>query len=830
MLLLVFFGCEMDQLGKTRMRLAFVHIATPSVHDAQKNSKKKMANNNNNNNNHRSISSSSSSSSSSLDIVIVLTKTFSVLDRTESITRRITKQKEKRFDATTTTTIQKTQQQQRPCPRQQQQRRRWNIFLDINEIYTRRILINAFRKRLNDNKNDNDDDDNDDFCVTLGPGSGMEAISLPPCSFVSGKEEDSAADSAADETKHSCSSSSPSSLSSSSSSSSSSFLSWFQWAEYERIDWEAVLCGQHGASSYCVRKGLSRKAQLAYYTHRYICKYPTSILKNTLPQTIIIDTWPVWDCSSSYSSNSQDGLANVVIMASYTATTTTTTSHGGGGRGRPGGRLNQREILETCLESACQVMKQAEQDYQRAVTAAATTVRQRNGVVIDDDGDDDKKKNNNNNGTAPSTVQTPTPPLWILKGSTVNKGAGIYLIHVYEQLVDILWSEDSIREWYERAEREKKGKWGDDDDTQQNTHTLEFFSLTNLCVCFFFLCLSLSFFSPLQLLTLHQFTQICKTQIYIYTRIYIYVYLYIYISIHFRVLQRYIDPPLLLGGRKFHIRAYVLAVGALQVYMCRECLALCAGSPYYYDNDDNENNNNNDNHKEENRNKTTAHHNPNLWAHVTNTSYQALDPHFQSNKCILSWTVDDIVPLLSSSLSCSNLIDHVLEQMQNIIGELFRAYGNEFGVFSPLPDCFEHYGFDFIVSHCEYGRTTTKVYLLEVNPGPDFTQTGIHLSGIVERFLSATIDIVFGGGKSKTTTTTTNGSDSDSNSCTSSDKGKREEPVPCLPSNMVLVYDGANEPGGKSSSNGGRRGGGGGGGRDSIHMSLTSSSSSSTGM
>ncbi len=43
---------------------------------------------------------------------------------------------------------------------------------------------------------------------------------------------------------------------------------------------------------------------------------------------------------------------------------------------------------------------------------------------------------------------------------------------------------------------------------------------------------------------------------------------------------RYIERPLLVGGRKFHIRAYVLCVGSLSVYVFSEALALFAGQPY----------------------------------------------------------------------------------------------------------------------------------------------------------------------------------------------------------------------------------------------------------
>jgi len=66
----------------------------------------------------------------------------------------------------------------------------------------------------------------------------------------------------------------------------------------------------------------------------------------------------------------------------------------------------------------------------------------------------------------------------------------------------------------------------------------------------------------------------------------------------------------------------------------------------------------------------------------------------------------------------------VLNDMGDIVAELFRAYETEFGVFSPIDGCFEHYGLDFVIDvSCD--RWETK--LLEVNPGPDFKQTGQRL-------------------------------------------------------------------------------------------------------
>jgi len=49
------------------------------------------------------------------------------------------------------------------------------------------------------------------------------------------------------------------------------------------------------------------------------------------------------------------------------------------------------------------------------------------------------------------------------------------------------------------------------------------------------------------------------------------------------VLQRYIERPLLARGRKFHLRATVLATGRLQVFLHRHVVALLASRPYTLD-------------------------------------------------------------------------------------------------------------------------------------------------------------------------------------------------------------------------------------------------------
>lgn len=152
------------------------------------------------------------------------------------------------------------------------------------------------------------------------------------------------------------------------------------------------------------------------------------------------------------------------------------------------------------------------------------------------------------------------------------------------------------------------------------------------------------------------------------------------------------------------------------MYFCRNCLALCSGTRYK---------------------QSGA---VNLFAHITNTAYQDLDPNFREDECVLLWDNHDIAPILLEDGTCKTMqeakkkIDHVITEMEAITAELFRAYQNEFGVFAPLEECFEHYGFDFLVDD------QWCVSLLEVNPGPDFKMTGERLQYVIEDLMGDTID------------------------------------------------------------------------------------------
>ena len=200
---------------------------------------------------------------------------------------------------------------------------------------------------------------------------------------------------------------------------------------------------------------------------------------------------------------------------------------------------------------------------------------------------------------------------------------------------------------------------------------------------------------------------------------------------HF-VAQPYIHPPLLLAPpgepsqlRKFHIRTYVLASGALQVFVYKPMLALFAARPYSppwtsdFD-------------SEEEREDA-------LRAHLTNTCLQ--DTGDREGSVGLFWSLPDTITSQPDTKinAPQNWKEQIFTQIKDITGQTFEAAARGMSIhFQPLPNAFEIFGLDFMVGIEEDGSLNT--YLLEVNAFPDFRQTGNELSGLIEGLFEGVVD------------------------------------------------------------------------------------------
>ena len=183
---------------------------------------------------------------------------------------------------------------------------------------------------------------------------------------------------------------------------------------------------------------------------------------------------------------------------------------------------------------------------------------------------------------------------------------------------------------------------------------------------------------------------------------------------HF-VAQPYIHPPLLLpaphpsAGRKFHIRTYVLASGALRVYVYKPMLALFAAKPY---------------------SPPSSANAADLSSHLTNTCLQSTGEREGSVQ--LFW---DLPAHLPSLKHCWR--EDVFKQICAITGEVFEAAARSMSVhFQLLPNAFEVFGVDFLVDG------VGGMWLLEVNAFPDFKQTGGELRGVVRGLFEGVVEVV----------------------------------------------------------------------------------------
>ena len=192
---------------------------------------------------------------------------------------------------------------------------------------------------------------------------------------------------------------------------------------------------------------------------------------------------------------------------------------------------------------------------------------------------------------------------------------------------------------------------------------------------------------------------------------------------HF-IAQRYIHPPLLLsfhGKRKFHIRSYVLAVGALRTYIYKDMLALFAPLPYTAPG------------ASSSDTYSTASENPiDPRVHLSNT---CLQDGSREDSVVRFWDLPEDADQLSGPWK-----SHAFECICRATGTLFEAAAREQMVhFQTLENAFEIFGIDWMVD--EKGVP----WLLEVNAFPDFKQSGEALVPLVQGLWNGVIGVAVKG-------------------------------------------------------------------------------------
>ncbi|BGP12675.1 hypothetical protein JCM10213_008812 [Rhodosporidiobolus nylandii] len=203
------------------------------------------------------------------------------------------------------------------------------------------------------------------------------------------------------------------------------------------------------------------------------------------------------------------------------------------------------------------------------------------------------------------------------------------------------------------------------------------------------------------------------------------------------VVQEYLSTPLLLDpspssdthGTKFHLRVYVVAVGGLTVYVHHPYLALFASVPYVHpssvstsSSDDGETGE------------------IDLASHLTNTCLQTSvlgEQAPQVSVSTLQGMADKVIlggPHEGEKLGQAR-IEKIEEAVRETVAEVFKAAVGAGSSFQALPNAFEIFGVDFLVSD------TFQVSLLEINACPDFGQTGAALQSIIDHLFSCTLSV-----------------------------------------------------------------------------------------
>ncbi|KAF8496676.1 tubulin-tyrosine ligase family-domain-containing protein [Gautieria morchelliformis] len=206
---------------------------------------------------------------------------------------------------------------------------------------------------------------------------------------------------------------------------------------------------------------------------------------------------------------------------------------------------------------------------------------------------------------------------------------------------------------------------------------------------------------------------------------------------HF-VIQEYLIHPLLVNPSQvvsdsqvishFHLRAYCIACGALTLYLWPHILALFSAVPYSSPSYD-------------------ADGNLDLAPHLTNTSLQ-MDRGEAGVRLLTELSGCSILSMDGKAILSDSDIEDIKNQTANLLAEAFRAVLASPVHFQPLPNAFELFGADLLVTHApqqtDLSNPRFQVHLLELNAEPAIELTGARLRWVLEDMFEAIARVCIG--------------------------------------------------------------------------------------
>ncbi|CAM9819293.1 unnamed protein product, partial [Phaeothamnion confervicola] len=184
------------------------------------------------------------------------------------------------------------------------------------------------------------------------------------------------------------------------------------WGDYENLHWDRIVAGGLRANSFCIRKGLSRKAQLSLYIRKFLSKNPASPLKHAVPRTLIVDTWEAFDEKLSFNLSGDIACFGEDLGVRQC--------------------LRLADRIDWCLADA--------RDWMAALATAAG-----GGAALAPKDAPEVESAASAASVAGAGGSSPGP--WILKPSTLNKAAGVAIVRDFEELRQAINGCTDVREW-----------------------------------------------------------------------------------------------------------------------------------------------------------------------------------------------------------------------------------------------------------------------------------------------------------------------------------------------------------------------------------------------